>query len=279
LLPSAVALSGCGTTIQPGQAGIKYVALSKPALQKEALREGFYFQWLWNDIVTYDITWQSNEEELEVLTADDLHVPVTGVVVYRAKPDMIYELHTQIGPRYYDKVIRPTFLTLLRTEFANHKHNDLARDSGTIEQQVLGKLSEKLAGQPLDLDRVAIRHIRFDPDVTKSISDKLVKKQVLEQKQFEQDIAQRDAEIARIKARGEGDAAKLRAEGEGQALVIKGKAQADAQEAIAKTLTRDYLLYKAFDSPSSRYYFLPTGKDGLPLILNAEPGPSLRSSP
>jgi hypothetical protein len=28
--------------------------------------------------------------------------------------------------------------------------------------------------------------------------------------------------------------------------------------------------YKAFDNDATRYYFVPTGKDGLPIILNAE---------
>jgi hypothetical protein len=50
--------------------------------------------------------------------------------------------------------------------------------------------------------------------------------------------------------------------------IIKGKAQAEAQQAIAKTLTKEYLQYKAFDGSATRYYFLPTGKDGLPVFIN-----------
>ena len=37
---------------------------------------------------------------------------------------------------------------------------------------------------------------------------------------------------------------------------------------ISKTLTKQYIELKAFDNPATRYYFVPTGKDGLPLIIN-----------
>ena len=270
LLSSATLLLGCGTTVKPGQVGIKYLALHEPALQREPLPEGFYFQWWWNGIVAYDATLQSQQEDVEVLTADDLHVPTTSTVAYRASPAKLYELHTQVGPGYYEELVRPVFRTLLRNEFARHKHNDLARESSAIEQDVLSKLQQKLEGKPVEIDRVTITHVRFDLDVTKSISEKLVKKQLVEQKAFELEIAGKEAEILRAKTKGLSDSIRIQAEGDAQALLVKGRAQAEAQEAITKTLTRDYLLYKAFGSNSTRYYFLPTGKDGLPVIINAD---------
>lgn len=272
VLMSGIGLAGCGTTIKPGEVGVKYLALHEPALQKEAFPEGFYFQWWWNSIVAYDVTWQSRQEEVEILTADDLHVPATSTVTYRAKPEKISELHTQIGTGYYEELIRPLFRTLLRDEFARHEHNDLARESAVIEQEVLTKLRQKLEGRPVEIDRVAITHVRFDPEVTKSISEKLVKKQLIEQKQFELDTATKESEIILVRAKALSDSLKIQAEGDGQALLIKGRAQAEAQESITRTLTREYLLYKAFEGNSNRYFFLPTDRDGLPVIINAAEG-------
>ena len=81
-------------------------------------------------------------------------------------------------------------------------------------------------------------------------------------------VAEKEAEIARTRARGESDATRIRAEGKAQAIVLEGRAQAEAQEMITKTLTDAYLKYKAFDGDSTRYYFVPIGKDGLPIILD-----------
>lgn len=38
-----------------------------------------------------------------------------------------------------------------------------------------------------------------------------------------------------------------------------------------RALTKDHIQYKAFDDSSTRYYFVPIGRDGLPLIVNTEP--------
>lgn len=269
--------AGCGTMVKPGEMGIKSTPLNEEGLESEPRSEGFYFQWLWNDMVKYDVTWKTSEEKLEVLTADDLHVPVSATVTFRPVAEKLRELHTRIGPDYYSKVIRPNFMTLLRTEFANNKHNDLARKSPAIEEKVFALLKGALEGKPFEISRVAITHIEFDRGVTQAISQKLVKQQLSEQKKFELEIAERDAEIARTRAKGESDVIRIHSEGEAQAILTRAKAQAQAQDAVSKTLTPAYLQYKAFDNPSTRYYFVPLGKDGLPLLLNA--GDSSRPDP
>ncbi len=268
LLPLATA---CGVLIQPGQMAMKNIVLDEPALRQNVLPEGFYWQWPWNSMVAYDVTIQSHDELIGILTLDSLHVPTTVTVTYRPIPSQLYDLHTRIGPTYYKDVIGPAFVTLVRSEFSKYKHNDLAKEGGAIEDAVLMKLRKRLEGMPLEIEQVSIKHIRYEQLVTQSISKKLVKEQEAVQKKFEIEIAKQDAEIARTNAQGVGDSIRIRAEGEAKAIVVKAKAQAEAQRAIGKTLTKGYLQYKAFNGPATRYYFVPTGKDALPIILNAEP--------
>ncbi|HLY74668.1 MAG TPA: prohibitin family protein [Planctomycetota bacterium] len=260
---------GCGTMIQPGEMGLKYTPLSDPGLEEQAHPEGFYFQWWWNGMVKYDVTMKTAEEPIEVLTVDDLHVPIRAAVSYRPDVDRLHDLHLKIGPTYYEKLIRPNFVSLLRTEFGNHKHNDLARQSPAIETKVLAQLKAALEGAPVQVTQITITHIDFDRGLTKAIAEKLIKQELLEQKRFEVDIAESDAEIARRMAKGQSDSIRIHSEGEAQAILTRAKAQAQAQEALAKTLTPAYLQFKAFDNPATRYYFVPMGKDGLPLIINA----------
>lgn len=272
MFSAVILLAGCATVVKPGQLGLKYLALHKPALQEEVRREGLYFQLPWNEVLTYNVTWQSKSEPVDVLTADDLHVRTTISVTFRPDTTRLYQLATEIGPEFYTQVIRPPFVTLARSEFAKHKHNNLSAESPVIETQVLAKLREALAGKPLQIDRIAIDHIEYDRAVTGAISSKIATNQMVEQKQLEVRIAEQDAEIARTKARGQADATRINAEGEAQAMIVRGEAQGKAQEAITRTLTPDYLRYKAFDNPATRYYFVPTGKDGMPLIINTEAG-------
>lgn len=268
-----VLLAGCGTTIRTGQLGVKYSALKKPAVQKQIKAEGFYFRWPWNSYVTYDVTLQSKTEQVEVLTADALHVTTRVTVTYRPDRSRLYELATQIGRQYYDEIIRPAFVTIARAEFARHIHNDVAKDSPAIEEKITADLRAAIAGKPLEVDRVSVDHVAFDPSLTKAISTKLAMQQFVEQKRFEMEVADRDADIARSQAKGQADATRIRAEGEAKAIVLKGEAQAVAQAAIAKTLSTSYLQYKAFDSPATRYYFVPTNRNGLPILIGGDQEP------
>ncbi len=263
-------LSSCGTMVPPGQMAMKNIILDEPALRQEVVPEGFYWQWPWNSMVAYDVTIQSRDENVDILTDDSLHVSTTVTVIFRPLASQLRDLHLTLGKGYYEDIIGPAFVSLIRTEFSKYKHNSLAKKGAAIEVAVLAELQNRLKGMPLVIDQVSVKHIDYDNLVTRSISEKLVKEQRSDQKRFEVEIAVQDAEIARTAAKGVGDALRIRAEGEAQAIVIKGKAQAEAQNFINKTLTKRYLQYKAFDSDATRYYFVPTGKDALPIILNAE---------
>lgn len=178
------------------------------------------------------MTWQSKTEEIDILSADALHVQTRVTVTFRPRADQLYELATEVGPDYYDEIIRPSFLTLARGEFAAHVHNALALDGTKIEETVLARLREAVAGKPLEIDRVSIDHIDFDRTVTAAIAAKVGAEQMIGQKDNELEIAKRDAEIARTAAAGRADANRIEAEGEAAAMVARGDAQATAQAAI-----------------------------------------------
>ena len=274
VMSAALMMLGCGATIRPGNAGLKYKALRSPALEQRIYREGYYPLWAWNRMVVYDVTTQSQTTQIDVLTKDNLHVPTTVTVTYHPRREKLYELHTQIGPNYYDELIGPAFITLVRGEFSLHFHNDLSSESALIESQVMQRLQAMFKDRYIVIDQVAINHIDYDDTVTRAISGKIATKQQAEQKKIEVEVALRNAEIARTTAQGVSDATRIQAEGDAAAIVLRGKAQADAQEAINKTLTPRYIQFKAFDQRNASYYFIPTGKDGLPVIVNTGAAPT-----
>lgn len=264
----AASLAGCATYVSPGEQGLRYRSFDRPALQETVKPEGLYFRWPWNRVHRYDVTWQSRSERVDILTSDDLHVQTTITVTFRPNQERLYELATQLGQDYYSQVIRPPFATIARSEFAKHQHNQLAKDSPAMEHDILMRLRAAIDGKPIEIDRVSIDHIDYDKSLTEAISTKVAMEQQVEQTRLEIRVAEQAAEIARTKARGEADAVRINAEGEAQAVVIMGEAQSKAQALITQTLTPDYIQYKAFDGLATRYYFVPIGKDALPLIIN-----------
>ncbi len=273
-----LATTACGTTVQPGQAGLLYRAFRTPSFNARLYPPGRYPLWAWNSIIIYDLTAQNRDEVVHVLTADNLHVPVTVTATYHVKKDRIYNLHTEVGPDYYDKLVGPAFITLVRAEFSRHQHNDLAKESPQIEQVVKARLAEIVKTHYIEIDQIAIRHIDYDDTVTQAISRKIATRQQAEQKQYEVQIAERDADIMRTTAQGRADSTRIQAEGEAAGIIARGKAQAEAQEKIGHTLTPSYLQFKAFDNHDGNFFFVPVDKQGLPIIVNAG-GNSHRRTP
>ena len=93
----------------------------------------------------------------------------------------------------------------------------LPERSSEIGNKIEAVMVESLKGRHLDVYSVALSEIEFPQMVLKSIEQKQAKEQEKEQKEFEVLIAQRNAEIARIQAKGEGDALQIRAEAKGRA--------------------------------------------------------------
>jgi len=259
--------SACGASIPAGKRGLEVRAFGG-GMQRTVRADGFYFQWPWNSMVIYDVTWQTRTEDIDILTADDLHVKTQVAVTFRPIPTELYKLHTEIGRDYYESVIRPAFVTITRSQFADHQHNRLPEESPRLETQIGEGLRAALAGKALEIDRVSIVDVDFEKEVTGAIARKLSAAQAVEQKKFDLEIAEREGEITRTRARAEAESGLFGAEAEARAIVLRGEAQAKAQQAIAKTLTPAYIQLRAFESQATRWIFAPLGKTGLPVVLD-----------
>jgi len=267
--------AACGTTVQPGHRGLFWRPFSE-GLSTEPLKDGFYWQAPWNDIYRYDIRWQSFTENIDALSADDLQVLIKAAIILRPSPEEVYFLAHEVGTEFYPRIVKPEFMAAVRSVVSGYPMVTVPEKSAEIASKVQAVVVEKLNGRHLEIHSVALADVDFPPIVLNAIEQKQAKEQQKEQKEFELVIAAKDAEIARTRAKGEGDAIRIRAEGEAEGLRIRAMGQAKAQETITKTLTPAYLQYKLYDSQNSKLILLP---DQLktPIVIN--PGEPLRTGP
>ena len=258
--------SGCGTTVQPGQRGLRWYPFTE-GLTTHTLQSGFYWRAPWNDVFLYDIRWQSYVESVDALSADDLLVKLRAAVIMRPLPDEVYFLAQEIGPDFYPRVVKPELLAAVRSVVSNYPMVTVPERSAEIAAKVQAVVVEKLKGRHLEVASVALADIELAKIVLEAVERKQAKEQEKEQKEFELVIADRDAEIMRRRAKGEGDSIRIRSEGEAEGLRIRAAGQAKAQETIAKTLTQDYLRFKLYDSHNSKFVLLPD-KLNVPILVN-----------
>lgn len=266
LIPIVVFLQSCSTTVTPGNRGLRWYPLTV-GLTKEPLKEGFYWRAPWNDVFVYDTKWKTFKEKVDVLTADDLPVTVYAAITLRPIPEEIYFLAQEVGHDWYRELVQPQLLSAVRAVVANYAMVTLPERSSEIGNKIEAVVVEALKGRYLAVYNVALSEMEFSQMVLRAIEQKQAKEQEKEQKDFEVVIAQRNAEIARIHAKGEGDSLKIRAEGEAESMRIRAIGQSQAQEIITKTLTPDYLRFKLYESPNAKTLILPD-KLNVPMILN-----------
>jgi regulator of protease activity HflC (stomatin/prohibitin superfamily) len=265
-IPILLLMHACGRTIEPGMRGLRWNPIAG-GLQKESLTSGFYWRAPWNDVYAYDVRYQSFSEKMDALTADDLSVSVRVVITMSPIAEEVYFLAQEVGHNWYQQLVRPQFLSAVRGVVAQYAMVTLPERSSEIGNKIEAVMVESLKGRHLNIYSVALSEIEFSKMVLQAIEHKQAKEQEKEQKEFEVIIAQRNAEIARIQAKGEGDALRIRAEGESESLRIRAMGQSQAQETITKTLTPDYLKYKLYDSPNSKLVIIPE-KSSVPIIVN-----------
>jgi regulator of protease activity HflC (stomatin/prohibitin superfamily) len=254
-LLAALLLAGCGTTVPGGYHGVYWQRFQ--GVDTTIYPNGFKWHWPWSDVVLYDTRWKTESENVDILSLDDLHMEVEIALRLRPNEAELYFLHQEIGLNYYREVVQQQFRAVSRTVFAKYKYNDITKKSVEIQNAILAQLREAINGKHLDLNAVEVKHVEYPPLVKQAADTKLATEQRLMQKEFEQKIAEKDAEIK----------------------IIEAKGQQTAQRIIDSTLTPTYLQYRALDiqkalvnSSNASFFFVPLGPNGLPIILNAGVG-------
>ena len=244
---------GC-SVVKPGYNAMRWKPLGKGLVTDKIYSNGVVWHWPWNGVVGYNMQWQTFSENVSILTEDELHIDMTVTVTLRPVASELPQLELEVGKSYYEKVVKPEFMSLVRNVFSTYKYNLVSPKSPEIELAILNRLMSLTKGKHIEFNNVTVKHIEYPVVVTSAVDKKLAVQQAIEQKEYELKIAEKNAEIQRILAKG----------------------QRDAQQIIDAGLTQRYLQYKALEvqdklttSTNAKFYFMPIGKDGLPVIVDA----------
>ena len=250
---SILLITSC-TVVKPGHKAMKWKPWSKGLVIEKTYENGSIWHWPWVGVVDYNMQWQTFSEKVSVLTKDELHIDLTVSVTLRPVHTELPKLELEVGKDYYKSVVRPEFISTTRVVFAEHTYANVSPHSTSIETEIFNIIQEKTKGKHLEFDNITIDHIVYPDVVSSAVNKKLAVEQDIEQKDYEIEIAKKEAEIQRIYARG----------------------QKDAQAIIDSSITSKYLQYKSLEvqdklstSPNAKFYFIPIGKDGLPVIIDS----------
>lgn len=209
---------------------------------------------------TYSEEFSANES---VLSKDNLKIAFRVHVVWRVKPDQVQSFverySTLNDDRDPDQIVRVAYNNFLREPLRTFARDEIQRLNGMdIKEQItpvgeaIFKRTQALTeGTPFEIRSVVVGNIQYPAEVADAVSRKLSATQLLEQKQTEILIEEKEKEKRIVQAEG----------------------IAKSMEIINQRLTSQYLQHEAIEaqkatvnSPNHSTIYIPTGTMGVPLV-------------
>ena len=205
-----------------------------------------------NRVVNIDVRPTTYTEEFSILVKDDLNVAFDVHAVMKVQQGEIRSVVEAFGgPQWYERFVKEPFRTIVRQSVQEYSSRELKSERDDIASSIEAALSAYLERAPFEVVRLAVGNIDYPAVVSQAVEKKLAAKQLLEEKQTQREIAQRDAEIR----------------------VEEAKGIAAAQKIINATLTPNYLQHEAIQAqrsmasaPNHTTVYIPVGPNGLPLV-------------
>jgi hypothetical protein len=169
------------------------------------------------------------------------------------------KLHQQVGPTYVDTIVGPEVNTAVRTVIGRFRPDELyAAAFDEIQSDIVALARREVRNRFVDIDDVLLRVIVLPPTVASAIQRKLEQEQLALEMQYRLARERQEADRKRIESAG-----------------IR-----DYQTTVQASLTPQLLQFKGIEatlelarSTNAKVVVVGGGRDGLPLILNADSVP------
>lgn len=284
----------CLEKIPAGYVGVVYNM--NGGVDGEVLGQGWHMVAPTKKVTTYSIGLEQsyltsdkkgdspNDESFNIPTSDGKTVRVNLEFSYRFDEAKVAETFIMFkgksGEDIKDTFIKPKVIAWTQEVSANYPVTDIFGDKRTaINAELDVYLREKFAQYGIIIDTVNFTDISVDAETAAAIQKKVTAQQELELANIEAQTAkiqaEKDREVARIQAEKDKEVAQIRAEqeiikaeAEAEALRIAAEAEAEANRKIAASLTAELiekLKYEAWDGK------LPTVTGSGGTIIDIQP--------
>lgn len=257
----------CTERIPTGYVGVVYNM--NGGVDGEVLTQGWHVVSPTKKVTTYSIGIEQsyltsenkgdspNDESFKVPTSDGKTVKVNLEFSYRFDEERVAQTFTTFkgksGEEIKNDFIKPKIIAWTQEVTANYPVTDIFGDKRTqINAELDVYLREKFEPYGIIIDTVNFTDISVDDETAAAIQKKVNAQQELELANIEAQTAkiqaEKDREVARIQAEKDKEVASIKAEqeiilaeAEAKAVLIAAEAEADANKKIAESLTAELI--------------------------------------
>ena len=202
------AVAGC-TVIEDGEVG---VVMRFGEIADEPLLPGFTARFpVVRSIEKWNVKLEELKETASVPSSEGMVVGLDASLLYRVKPSMAPRIRKTVGLRYRETLIVPLFRSEIRKVAAGQPVRDMYSEEGReqMSESVMSNLRDTLGPEGVEIVNVLLRDVKLPQRFKDAIEAKLTAEQKVQQKQFELQQAEKDAEIEVARARGAAESQKI----------------------------------------------------------------------
>lgn len=198
-----------------------------------------------------------------VLSRDNLKISFSVHLVWKVRPDRVKEFvekySTLADERNPDRIVQTAYSNFLKEPLRTYARDEIQRLNGLEIKDRITPVGEAISRRVLELTKdtpfqvtsVVVGNIQYPDEVANAVSTKMAATQVLERKQIEIAIEEREK----------------------QKRIVQAEGIARSMEIINTRLTAQYLQHEAIEaqramvgSPNHTTIYIPVGPMGVPLV-------------
>jgi regulator of protease activity HflC (stomatin/prohibitin superfamily) len=247
---------------------------------RELREEGLHIIWPWDKLYLYNLRLQSTTQTYNAISKDGVNVKAQISVRYQLLHNSVAVLHKFIGPDFLTSVVDPEMGSQARQIISQYTGEAVYTSREQIQKQIRDATQRSLAAnlnklvQPEAMEQPDPKHyndflqdaiqvldtlvlsIELPPDIVAAINRQTEQYYMIQEYKFR---VEREAEESKRKQ-------------------IEADGIAAFQKTVSQGISESYLRWRGIEatlllaqSPNAKVVVIGSGKDGLPIILNAEP--------
>lgn len=267
--------------VPAGHRGVMYRSLKGGTITDRLYGEGVRVIPPWDKLTVYETRLQQSSLTFNVLSEEGLDLGVTVSARYRVNQDMLGYLHQDIGPEYFERLVKPEVEAHVRHTFGNRPAHEIHSSARDILQElnrvpVIGRLDS--AGSVLNpseayvfIQELKVTSITLPKIVESAIAERYHQEQLMLEYRYKLEREEKEADRKRTEAAGIRD-----------------------YNLIAGTISPDLLRWRSVDaalalaqSDNSKVIVLGGGQNGAPPLMldigegkgGAAPAPAANAAP
>jgi len=176
-------------------------------------------------VETWNVKLQEFKEQAQVPSSEGLIVGLDTSLLFQVEPEQAPQIRKSVGTSqvFYQTLILPYFRNAVRDIVSGYQVKNIYSETGRgeIAAKIKARLTEALEPRGIRVVDVLLRDVQLPQRFRESIEAKLTAEQRVQQKEFELQQAEKDAQIEVARARG----------------------AAESQAIVRSTLSNAYLQY------------------------------------